>query len=99
MATLTIRNLDDRTHRALRIRAAENGRSVEEEVRRILADVADGVSVSQRPLSPAELKAALKKAQAFFAPMKESYSVDKFIAEKRKEAAREFGERPKKSRR
>lgn len=36
MATLTIRQLDDATHAALRVRAAENGRSVEAEVRAIL---------------------------------------------------------------
>ena len=37
MAMLTIRNLPDEVHRALRIRAAENGRSTEAEVRDILA--------------------------------------------------------------
>jgi plasmid stability protein len=36
MATLLIRGLDDRLKQQLRIRAAENGRSMEEEVRRIL---------------------------------------------------------------
>ena len=36
MATLTIRNLDDATKRLLRIRAAQHGVSMEEEVRRIL---------------------------------------------------------------
>ena len=36
MASLTIRNLDDDLKRRLRIRAAENGRSMEEEVREIL---------------------------------------------------------------
>jgi plasmid stability protein len=36
MAVLTIRNLPDETHRALRIRAAEHGRSTEAEVRAIL---------------------------------------------------------------
>lgn len=37
MAMLTIRNLPDDVHRALRIRAAGNGRSTEAEVRDILA--------------------------------------------------------------
>jgi len=37
MAMLTIRNLPDEVHRALRVRAAENGRSTEAEVREILA--------------------------------------------------------------
>ena len=36
MASLTIRNLDDAVKRRLRIRAAEHGRSMEEEVREIL---------------------------------------------------------------
>ena len=36
MASLTVRNLDDGLKRLLRIRAAENGRSMEEEAREIL---------------------------------------------------------------
>jgi plasmid stability protein len=36
MASITIRNLDDDLKRSLRVRAAENGRSMEEEVREIL---------------------------------------------------------------
>ncbi len=36
MAAITIRNLSDETHRALRMRAAEHGRSTEAEVRAIL---------------------------------------------------------------
>ena len=38
MAVLTVRNLPDETHRALRMRAAEHGRSAEAEVRAILED-------------------------------------------------------------
>lgn len=38
MAALLIRNLNDETKNALRIRAARNGVSMEEEVRRILSD-------------------------------------------------------------
>ena len=37
MASISIRNLDDDLKRRLRVRAAENGRSMEEEVRVILA--------------------------------------------------------------
>ncbi|MCR4266369.1 plasmid stabilization protein [Nitratireductor sp. ZSWI3] len=37
MATLTIRNVDEKIRKALRKRAAENDVSMEEEVRRILA--------------------------------------------------------------
>lgn len=37
MAMLTVRNLPDDVHRALRVQAARNGRSTEAEVREILA--------------------------------------------------------------
>ena len=36
MASITVRNLDDGLKRRLRIRAAENGRSMEQEARDIL---------------------------------------------------------------
>lgn len=36
MAILTVRNVPDEVHRALRLRAAEHGRSTEAEVREIL---------------------------------------------------------------
>lgn len=36
MAAITVRNLSAETHRALRVRAAEHGRSTEAEVRAIL---------------------------------------------------------------
>lgn len=39
MAILTVRNVPDDVHRALRVRAAQNGRSTEAEVREILATV------------------------------------------------------------
>ena len=38
MAALTVRNLPDEVHRALRMRAAAHGRSTEAEVRAILED-------------------------------------------------------------
>ncbi|PKY10484.1 plasmid stabilization protein [Acidithiobacillus marinus] len=37
MAILTVRNVSDEVHRALRVRAAQHGRSMEAEVREILA--------------------------------------------------------------
>ena len=37
MAILTVRNLPDEVHRALRVRAAQHGHSTEAEVREILA--------------------------------------------------------------
>ncbi|MBB6221199.1 FitA-like ribbon-helix-helix domain-containing protein [Rhizobium leguminosarum] len=39
MAVLTVRNVPDEVHRALRLRAAMNGRSTEAEVREILESV------------------------------------------------------------
>jgi len=36
MASVTVRHLPDETHRALRVRAALNGRSTESEIRSIL---------------------------------------------------------------
>lgn len=38
MAMLTVRNLPDDVHRALRVQAAQHGRSTEAEVREILAN-------------------------------------------------------------
>lgn len=38
MTAVTIRNLPEETHRALRVRAAINGRSTEAEIRAILED-------------------------------------------------------------
>lgn len=39
MAILTVRNVPDAVHRALRVRAAQHGHSTEAEVREILASV------------------------------------------------------------
>jgi len=36
MAAVTVRNLPEKTHRALKLRAAQNGRSTEAEIRVIL---------------------------------------------------------------
>jgi plasmid stability protein len=38
MGSLNVRNLSDTTHKALRIRAAQHGRSTEAEIRAILDD-------------------------------------------------------------
>ena len=40
MAAVTIRNLSDETHRALKLRAARHGRSTEAEIREILEEAA-----------------------------------------------------------
>lgn len=46
MASITVRNLDEGLKRRLRIRAAENGRSMEQEVRDILRAALDEESPS-----------------------------------------------------
>jgi phosphopantothenoylcysteine decarboxylase/phosphopantothenate--cysteine ligase len=61
MASLTIRKLDDAIRDELRLRAARNGRSVEEEVRVILGELLQGRSESsatpsQAALPPAEVQ-------------------------------------------
>jgi len=55
MTSITIRNLDDETVRQLRRRAADNGRSIEEEARHILHQ-----AVSRSP-SPANLGEAIHR--------------------------------------
>ena len=40
MPAVTIRNLPEETHRALKVRAAQHGRSTEAEIREILTSVA-----------------------------------------------------------
>lgn len=40
MAVVTVRNLPDETHRALKLRAAQHGRSTEAEIRDILENAA-----------------------------------------------------------
>ena len=54
MASLTVRQLDERLKRLLRLRAARHGRSMEDEVRVILREAADqGEGGSAEQLSPA----------------------------------------------
>lgn len=47
MASITIRNLDDDLKERLRVRAAQNGHSMEEEVRHILRQVVGGTTGPQ----------------------------------------------------
>ncbi len=54
MATVTIRKLDDATVEGLKARARSNGRSMEEEIRRILATVAARLESSTGKLPPGE---------------------------------------------
>ena len=67
MASITVRNLDESLKRRLRVRAAENGRSMEQEARDILRAALDedaaptknlGTAIHElfRPLGGVELK-------------------------------------------
>ena len=53
MASITVRNLDDGLKRRLRIRAAENGRSMEQEARDILRETLDEDAAPNRNLGTA----------------------------------------------
>ncbi len=57
MANLTIRNLDDETVSALKIRAKTHNRSLEAEIRQILADTA-------RPASAIDLRRLAERIAA-----------------------------------
>ena len=61
MASITVRNLDDGLKRRLRIRAAEKGRSMEEEARDILR-----AALYREPPEPENLASAIR---ARFAPL------------------------------
>ena len=55
MASLTVRQLDEALKKKLRLRAAKNGRSVEDEVRTILRSAAaDGEAFAAAPTEPAQ---------------------------------------------
>src|SRR4029077_11481351 len=64
MATLTIRNVDPEVQKRLRVRAAENGRSMEAELRQILKDVI-GTSPAPKEASGLDLAEAIRRR---FAP-------------------------------
>jgi plasmid stability protein len=92
MATLTIRNLPDEVHDALRRQAAEHRRSMEAEAREVLQ-----AAVRPRP-TEAERRQAIANLQAMGAELKakrgepEGWSgVDEFLAEKHLEAIWENG--------
>ena len=61
MASITVRNLDDDIKRRLRVRAAENGRSMEQEARDILRS-----ALEQEPAADFDLASAIR---ARFAPL------------------------------
>ncbi|MFM7344789.1 MAG: FitA-like ribbon-helix-helix domain-containing protein [Tagaea sp.] len=98
MKTITIRNVPEEDYRALRVRAAQNGRSMEAELRVLIEQArANNAPPAARPrLRGAALAEAIARVRADFAslgPMPAGWSaVDELIAERRAEAAREAAE-------
>ena len=71
MASITVRNLEDGLKRRLRIRAAENGRSMEQEARDILRaaldqEVLDGKKLGQ--LHPRPFRASRRRRTGTVSP-------------------------------
>ena len=63
MASLTVRKLDDDIKTALKLRAAQNGRSVEDEVRVILRQAASDGEAMALPPAPSTSEAAARPVQ------------------------------------
>ena len=100
MGTLTVRNIPPQDMSALRIRAAEHGRSMEAEVRDMIRQAAPASPrltpprLEDLPPVPPEVHARVERAQAM---VREAFGgempkgrVDAFLAERR--AAAERGE-------
>lgn len=93
MATLTIRNLPDAVYRKLRIRAAHAGRSLEAEVRDILARAESQPPEPREPDDAlAELRAYIQRSYKEGGKRKPRSAVDELIRERRREAKRELEE-------
>ena len=91
MASLTIRNIPDDQHSALRVRAAKAGRSMEEEVRLMIAEAVANENRSDDAIR-ADIEARVARAQAI---VREAHGgvlptgrVDAFIRERREAAER-----------
>jgi plasmid stability protein len=91
MATLTIRNLPEEVHQALRRRAAENSRSMEAEARDVLRR-AVGADVPSAEERAAALAALRQYGSSLKSKAPEGWSVvDELLAERRLDAAYEAG--------
>jgi antitoxin FitA len=92
MATLTVRNLPEEALAKFRVRAAENGRSMEAEARELLVAVADG----GRIVPPPKTASLDERIASIHASIRERLGelpkgrVDAFIADRK--AAAERGE-------
>jgi plasmid stability protein len=74
MASITIRQLDDDLKRRLRLRAARNGRSMEDEARTILRDAASLDDDKDEARAPARQPAAPRGRVAADAPARAAQS-------------------------
>ncbi len=94
MATLNIRNLPDQVHRQLRVRAAEHGRSMEAEARAVLAAALadEGTPGRSRESTAAKVRELQAFIDKLYGGNKPKNVVDEFIAERRREFAREEAE-------
>lgn len=79
MATLNVRNLPDEVHRALRVRAAEQGTSMEALVREILARE---VTPPREFITPDEMR---RRIREHFGGTMPTGVVDEFLREKHKD--------------
>ena len=64
MASITVRNLEESTKRKLKMRAAENGRSMEQEAREILK-----TALTQNPQKPKTGADLVKRIRAIWEPL------------------------------
>ncbi len=85
MATLTIRNLPRDVHARLRVRAARSGRSMEAEVRALLAEAVG----SQKRLTGRELQ---EWVTSLYGGKMPQGVVDDLLAERRREVVMEEAE-------
>ena len=85
MATLTVRDLPDEDRDALRVRAAEHGRSMEAEVRALIHDA---LHAPAKASAEARVKRVQDRIRAANGGVMPTGVVDQFIAERRSAAAR-----------
>jgi plasmid stability protein len=79
MATLTIRSVPDDVKQTLRVRAAERGLSLEEALRRMLAESA---SDTQHAASKIDAREIMRRAQDVAADEAENSQVHRYLTHK-----------------
>jgi plasmid stability protein len=73
MAAVTIRNLSEEAHRALKVRAARHGRSTEAEIREILEETA---RPEKRPKIGSELAAFGRRLRLNLEPVRDPAPIE-----------------------